>query len=101
MEALVLAAGEGIRLGKLTKREPKALLRVAGRRNIYNIYIFFGVIFDVPLYSLFAIIFHSALTAVIYAYRASVHMYAADIIEYTSVEKNKCVYIEGESWTQD
>jgi len=52
--------------------------RVAGRRNIYNIYIFFGVIFDVPLYSLFAILFHSALTAVVYAYRASVHMYAAD-----------------------
>jgi len=52
--------------------------RVAGRRNIYNIYIFFGVIFDVPLYSLFAILFHSTLTAVVYAYRASVHMHAAD-----------------------
>ncbi len=52
--------------------------RVAGRRNIYNVYIFLGVIFDVPLYSLFAILFHSALTAVVYAYRASVHMHAAD-----------------------
>ncbi|MDH5690467.1 MAG: hypothetical protein OEY81_03440 [Candidatus Bathyarchaeota archaeon] len=29
-EAIVLAAGEGSRLGKLTKRKPKALLRVAG-----------------------------------------------------------------------
>ena len=52
--------------------------RVAGRRNIYNVYIFFSVIFDVPLYSLFAIAFHSALTAVVYAYRASVYMHAAD-----------------------
>ncbi|MFB0514324.1 MAG: NTP transferase domain-containing protein [Candidatus Bathyarchaeia archaeon] len=30
MKALVLAAGEGSRLGKLTRRKPKALLRVAG-----------------------------------------------------------------------
>ncbi|MFB0567147.1 MAG: NTP transferase domain-containing protein [Candidatus Bathyarchaeia archaeon] len=52
--------------------------RVAGRRNIYNIYIFFGVLFDVPLFSLYAIVFHSALTAVVYAYRASVHMHASD-----------------------
>ncbi|MCW3977114.1 MAG: NTP transferase domain-containing protein [Candidatus Bathyarchaeota archaeon] len=52
--------------------------RVAGRRNIYSIYIFFGVIFDVLLYSLFAILFHSALTAIVYAYRASIHLHAAD-----------------------
>lgn len=59
-------------------RFEQAFRRVAGRRNIYNVYIFFGVIFGVPLYSLFAILFHSALTAVVYAYRASVHMHAAD-----------------------
>lgn len=52
--------------------------RVAGRRNIYNIYIFFGILFDVPLFSLYAITFHSALTAVVYAYRASVNMHASD-----------------------
>jgi len=61
--------------------------RVAGRRNIYNIYIFFGVIFDVPLYSLFAIVFHSAITAVVYAFRASVHMHAAD--RESAREKNR------------
>jgi len=52
--------------------------RVAGRRNIYNVYIFFGAIFDVLLYSLFAILIHSALTAIVYAYRASLHMHASD-----------------------
>jgi len=52
--------------------------RIAGRRNIYNIYIFFGVLFDVPLFSLYAITFHSALTAVVYACRASLHMHASD-----------------------
>ncbi len=52
--------------------------RVAGRRNIYNVYIFFGILFDVPLFSLYAITFHSALTAVVYAYRASVNMHASD-----------------------
>jgi choline kinase/phosphatidylglycerophosphate synthase len=56
----------------------RAFRRVAGRRNIYNTYIFFGVLFDVPLFSLYAIVFHSALTAVVYAYRASVHMHASD-----------------------
>jgi len=52
--------------------------RVAGRRNIYNVYIFFGVLFDLPLFSLYAITFHSALTAVVYASRASTHMHASD-----------------------
>ena len=57
----------------------RAFRRIAGRRNIYNIYIFFGVLFDLPLLSLYAITFHSALTAVVYAWRASVHMHASDI----------------------
>jgi choline kinase/phosphatidylglycerophosphate synthase len=52
--------------------------RVAGRRNLYNIHIFLGVVFDVPLYALFTIMIHSAITAVVYAYRASLHMYKAD-----------------------
>jgi Predicted sugar nucleotidyltransferases len=57
--------------------------RIAGRRNIYNIYIFFGVLFDVPLFSLYAITFHSALTAAVYSYRASVHMHDSDKKEQT------------------
>jgi len=59
-------------------RFERAFRRVAGRRNIYNVYIFVGVIFDMPLFSLFGILFHSALTAVVYAHRASVHLHAAD-----------------------
>ena len=59
-------------------RFERAFRRVAGRRNIYNVYIFVGVILGVPLYSIFGIVFHSALTAVVYAYRSSVHMHTAD-----------------------
>jgi len=59
-------------------RFERAFRRVAGRRNIYNIYMLVGVIFGVPLYSLFGILIHSALTAAVYAYRAAVHMHASD-----------------------
>jgi len=59
-------------------RFERAFRRVAGRRNIYNIYILVGVLLGVPLYSLIGILFHSALTAVVYAYRAAVHLHAAD-----------------------
>jgi len=52
--------------------------RVAGRRNLYNLHILFGVVFNVPLYALFTIMVHSAVTAVVYAYRASLHMHRAD-----------------------
>ncbi len=52
--------------------------RVAGRRNIYNVYILVGVLLGVPFYSLMGILLHSALTAVVYAYRAAVHLHAAD-----------------------
>jgi hypothetical protein len=65
-------------------RFERAFRRIAGRRNIYNIYIFFGVLFDLPLFALYAITFHSALTAVVYASRASVHLHASD-------EKKKAV----------
>jgi len=59
-------------------RFERAFRRVAGRRNIYNVYILVGVLLGVPLYSLIGILFHSALTAVVYAYRAAVHLHAAD-----------------------
>lgn len=56
----------------------RAFRRVAGRRNIYNVYILIGVLLGVPLYSLIGILFHSALTATVYAYRASLHLHAID-----------------------
>jgi len=59
-------------------RFERVFRRIAGRRNIYNVYILIGVLFGVPLYSLIAILLHSALTAVVYAYRAVFHMHAAD-----------------------
>ncbi|MBS7646706.1 MAG: NTP transferase domain-containing protein [Candidatus Bathyarchaeia archaeon] len=67
----------GISLDVYGKFE-RAFRRIAGRRNIYNIYILLGVLLGVPLHSLLAIMVHSALTAVVYAYRASVHLHALD-----------------------
>ncbi|MBZ9572104.1 NTP transferase domain-containing protein [Patescibacteria group bacterium] len=59
-------------------RFERAFRRIAGRRNIYNVYILIGVILGGPLYSLMGILFHSALTAVVYALRAAIHMHAID-----------------------
>jgi CDP-L-myo-inositol myo-inositolphosphotransferase len=59
-------------------RFERGFRRVAGRRNIYNIYILIGVLLGTPLYSLIGILFHSALTAVVYASRAAIHMHAID-----------------------
>jgi len=56
----------------------RAFRRIAGRRNIYNVYILIGVLLRMPLYSLIGILFHSALTAIVYAYRAAIHMHAID-----------------------
>lgn len=56
----------------------RAFRRVAGRRNIYNVYILIGVLLGVPLYSLIGILFHSALTAATYAFRAIVHLRGID-----------------------
>lgn len=56
----------------------RAFSRIAGRRNIYNVYILVGAILRVPLYSLIGILFHSAITAITYAYRAAVHLHAID-----------------------
>lgn len=55
-----------------------AFRRIAGRRNIYNVYILISVLLGAPLYSLLAIMVHSALTAAVYAYRASTHLHVLD-----------------------
>jgi CDP-L-myo-inositol myo-inositolphosphotransferase len=59
-------------------RFERGFRRIAGRRNIYNVYILIGVLLGAPLYSLIGILFHSALTAAVYAYRAAVHLHAID-----------------------
>jgi len=56
----------------------RAFRRVAGRRNIYNVYILIGVLLKIPIYSLVGILLHSTLTAAVYAYRAAVHLHAID-----------------------
>lgn len=52
--------------------------RVAGRRNLYNIPILVSILFAVPLYSLFFILLHSGLTAVVYSSGAMKHLRAED-----------------------
>ncbi len=59
--------------------------RVAGRRNLYNVPIFVGVLLGIflrsykyPLYSLYFVLFHSIITAIVYSARATKHMYAMD-----------------------
>jgi choline kinase/phosphatidylglycerophosphate synthase len=52
--------------------------RVAGRRNLYNIPIFISILLGYPLYSLFFILFHSLITAIVYSARAVKHLHAAD-----------------------
>jgi len=59
-------------------RFERAFRRVAGRRNIYNVYILLGVLLGAPLYSLIGIMAHSALTATVYAFRVSIHLHAID-----------------------
>jgi len=59
--------------------------RIAGRRNLYNIPIFIGVILSlfysssVLLYSLIFILFHSGVTAIIYSTSAIRHLRLIDI----------------------
>jgi phosphatidylglycerophosphate synthase len=62
-------------------RFERTFRRMAGRRNLYNIHILVGVLLGVPLYSLFSILIHSALTAVVYAYRACKNLHLADKAE--------------------
>lgn len=52
--------------------------RVAGRRNLYNIHILAAILIGAPLYSLYSITIHASLTAIIYAWRAAIHLHAAD-----------------------
>lgn len=52
--------------------------RIAGRRNLYNIPILVSILLGVPLYSLFFILFHSGITAIVYSARAIEHMHAMD-----------------------
>jgi CDP-L-myo-inositol myo-inositolphosphotransferase len=59
-------------------RFERAFRRIAGRRNIYNVYILIGVLLGTPLYSLIGILFHSALTAVVYASGAAIHLHRID-----------------------
>ena len=59
-------------------RFERAFRRIAGRRNIYNVYILLGVLLGAPLYSLIVILFHSTLTAIVYASRAAIHLHAID-----------------------
>ena len=59
-------------------RFERAFRRVAGRRNIYNLYILIGVLLGASLYSLIGIMVHSALTASVYAYRACKHLHELD-----------------------
>lgn len=69
----------------------KIFRRVAGRRNLYNIHIFIGVLIGFPLYSLMSVMVHAMLTAIIYAWRTANHLHAADIKEqltvYQKIEK--------------
>jgi choline kinase/phosphatidylglycerophosphate synthase len=59
-------------------RFERAFRRVAGRRNIYNVYILLGVLLGSPLYSLMGITVHSATTAIVYALAASIHLHRID-----------------------
>jgi len=52
--------------------------RFAGRRNLYNIHIFLAIMLGVPEYSLMSITIHAAITAVVYAWRATIHLRASD-----------------------
>ena len=56
----------------------RAFRRVAGRRNLYNVEILLGILLRVPLYSLTLVLFHSAVTAVVYSASAIKHTYAMD-----------------------
>ncbi len=56
----------------------RSFRRIAGRRNVYNVYILAGALLGGPLYSLIGILIHAIFTAVIYAWRAAIHLHALD-----------------------
>lgn len=55
--------------------------RIAGRRNLYNIHILIAILLGIPAIALKTVMMHAALTAAIYAWRASTHLHAADVAE--------------------
>ncbi|MEM2150250.1 MAG: CDP-alcohol phosphatidyltransferase family protein [Candidatus Bathyarchaeia archaeon] len=59
----------------------KVFRRIAGRRNLYNIHILLGVLFNMPLYALASIMIHAAITSIIYAWRAMKHLHKADTMD--------------------
>lgn len=52
--------------------------RIDGRRNVYVLYMIIFSWLQIPIYALYAMLFHSSLTALIYAIRAIQHMNSAD-----------------------
>ncbi|HDN18223.1 MAG TPA: hypothetical protein ENF41_04095 [Candidatus Bathyarchaeota archaeon] len=52
--------------------------RVAGRRNLYNIHILISVLLGHPELCLYTILIHALLTAVIYVWRAIIHLKRLD-----------------------
>lgn len=62
--------------------------RVAGRRNLYNIPILISILLGYPLYSLFFILFHSLVTAIVYSARAIKHMRTADHGELNRMQRD-------------
>lgn len=55
--------------------------RVDGRRNMYVLYMILFSFLDKPLYAIYVMLMHSAVTAVVYAVRAVQHMSARDKAE--------------------
>jgi CDP-L-myo-inositol myo-inositolphosphotransferase len=53
--------------------------RIAGRRNLYNVPILLGALFNAPFYALVAISCHATITAIVYAWRACSHLYKLDL----------------------
>jgi CDP-L-myo-inositol myo-inositolphosphotransferase len=52
--------------------------RFDGRRNIYSIYMLLGVVVGRPFYALVAMALHAAITGLVYAIRAGLHLRRAD-----------------------
>jgi phosphatidylglycerophosphate synthase len=52
--------------------------RIAGRRNLFNLHIFIFVLMGKPLWALYTIFIHAAVTALIYSLRAWVHLRRLD-----------------------
>ncbi|MCK4733321.1 MAG: NTP transferase domain-containing protein [Methanophagales archaeon] len=74
MKALIIAAGKGSRLNRLTEDNPKPLIQLLGLSLIERVLLTAkqaGI-------NEFFIAFHSGITAVVYASSAIKHLYVAD-----------------------